>query len=51
MRGHSFTRLVVLVALPDPSAELILVVIKQSVEWLVAAAFTSITTHHINEFD
>ncbi|KAJ5602288.1 hypothetical protein N7510_011822 [Penicillium lagena] len=51
VRGHAFRDLAMLAALPDPTAEPILQAVEQSVQRLVQAAFDSITSYRINEFD
>lgn len=51
VRGRSFSHLAALTCLPDPQTEPILVAFEKSVDRLIQAAYTSITTHRINEFD
>lgn len=51
VRGHSFSQVAALAALPDPTTEPVLAVFELSIGRLIDAAYHSITTHRINEFD
>lgn len=51
VRGHAFSDVARLAALPDPVAEPILVLIERSVRRLIQLALESISSHRINEFD
>lgn len=51
VRGRAFREVAALAALPDPATEPILIAFELSVGRLIDAAFTSISTHRINEFD
>ncbi|BCR92578.1 uncharacterized protein ACHE_80478S [Aspergillus chevalieri] len=51
LRGHAFTAVAPLAAPPDPTAEPLLTVFSASVERLIEAAYQSIKTRRINEFD
>jgi hypothetical protein len=49
--GHSFSSVAALAALPDRTTEPFLAVVESSVGRLIGAAFESISSHRINEFD
>ncbi|BCR92113.1 uncharacterized protein ACHE_80013A [Aspergillus chevalieri] len=51
LHGHAFTAVAPLAAPPDPTAEPLLTVFSASVERLIEAAYQSIKTRRINEFD